>query len=270
MPITDQPYNQEKRLRGISRVGEPSEVRRGLLNEQGNRRATGVETMGGMVSKGWMLGLVTILAAGCASGPTHEEELATRDQEIQALGMQLNQAKHDLVRENHEREVVENDLGSKTREIDSLKETVGAQQRVIEEKEQKADLYGRLASTYQERTEQAESEMQRLRQATVPTIEVPALIIEEEPAMPDGNVHLRIISLPKNSPNRDAIDEITYFLEKLEIEHVVPRASGNFWVIDIGYFSNTRVTEAVSLRDRMRSMKFQGVRQFEDSIFVTY
>jgi len=258
------------RMRGISRVGEPTGGRWGFLDEQGNRRATGVATMGSMVSKGVVLGLVAVLAGGCASGPSPEEQLVEREQEIQSLGMELNQAKHDLVREKHDSEVVENDLQSRDREVETLRETVDAQQRVIEEKDQKAELYGRLASTYQERSERAESEAERLRQ--VPSMPGPISepIIEEVPALPQGKVHLRIISLPKNEPNRDAIDEITSFLEEMQINDVVPRISGNYWVIDIGFFPSTGVSEAVSLREQIRGIKFQGVRQFQDSIFVTY
>jgi hypothetical protein len=226
----------------------------------------------GSMMKGAVLGFVVVLAGGCASGPSHEDQLADRDQEIQSLGMELNQAKHDLVREKHDSVVVTNDLVSRDREVETLRETVDAQQRVIEEKEQKAELYGRLASTYQERTQKAESEADRLRQASAGPSAVPSPIveIEPEPELPRGKVHLRIISLPKNEPNRDAIDEIASFLEERRITDVVARASGNFWVIDIGFFPSTGVSDAVSLRQDIRSMKFQGVRQFEDSIFVTY
>ena len=68
------------------------------------------------------------------------------------------------------------DLGARDREIETLKGTVGAQQEVIEEKDQKADLYGRLASNYQDRTEKAESEMERLRLISEARIEPPAAI----------------------------------------------------------------------------------------------
>ncbi|MBN4049928.1 hypothetical protein JYT84_00710 [bacterium AH-315-M10] len=85
-----------------------------------------------------------------------------------------------------------------------------------------------------------------------------------------GQYHLRIISLPKNSHNRKVVQQIASHLRSRGIQSVVPRESGKFWVIDIGGFESIRTAETRKLRSTLRSMKYKGIRQFRDAIYVPY
>lgn len=85
-----------------------------------------------------------------------------------------------------------------------------------------------------------------------------------------GKYHLRIISLPGNAQGEKTAQEMARFLSSQNIANATPRKSGNFWVIDVGHFDSIRSSDATSLKEKVRGMRYKGIEQFRSAYFAQY
>lgn len=87
--------------------------------------------------------------------------------------------------------------------------------------------------------------------------------------------YLRIISLPLHDYYHKKASSIAEYLKKKEgIKDVVARKSHNknteFWVVDIGNFNSPKTADAKELQNKIRNLKYEGSRQFQDAYFLSY
>ncbi len=231
---------------------------------------------GGRLGLGTLVPMAMVLAAvGCSSEPDPKDvALAQKDQEIQALSVQVAQERERALQIEADAEVSSARVSSMEQENGALKQALNAKDAQIADK-------ARLAESERQRAEEAKrradvAQTAARYSAPPPTSsgrssggdETPKSIGSEKGT--GGKYHLRIISLPKNEPNEQAIQEIAGHLNKLQVPDVISRQSGSHWVIDIGFFPSTKAPEAEALKQKLTTMKFQGVRQFESAYFVTY
>lgn len=194
-----------------------------------------------------------------------------KDAEIGALVGQNDRSKQMLIQGEAEREVLQAQLLAEQDKATAYQQTVDAQHEVIKEKTSAVEQSRQMAEQARRDSEEnrrfADRAMANNRSGGSSG---GGTATAEAPAATGGKYHLRIISLPKNGGNEKIAQEIAAFLETQSVSSVVPRSSGNFWVVDIGHFSSVRAPEAQALKEKIQDMKYEGVRQFKDPIFVTY
>lgn len=231
--------------------------------------------------RGRRLGLGTVpmamvlAAVGCSSEPDPKDvALAQKDQQIQGLEEQIAQEREHALQIEADAEVANARVSAMEQENGALKQALTSKDQLVAEKARLAEVERQRAEEAKKRADAAQSAPRYSAAPAAPSgrssgsEESPKSVGGEKSV--GGKYHLRIISLPKNEPNEQAIQEIAGHLKKMDVPDVVPRQSGNHWVIDIGFFGSTKAPEAEALKQKLTTMKFQGVRQFESAYFVTY
>ena len=202
------------------------------------------------LSKGIFSLLAVLLAGGCAS-TTLKTELARKDRKIKSLNSEiglLREKNTDIARARYS---YRGKFQSSQNELTATKNAELRSRQVIQSKDQQISLLK--------------------QRPTGPAAGSSAKSVKNGGgASSGGKYHLRIISLPKNSHNEKVVKQIAEHLRKRGISHVVPRGSGKFWVIDIGHFESIRTSAARDLQKTVRSLKYKGIRQFRDAIYVPY
>lgn len=208
---------------------------------------------------GWSKGFVSLMAllmlGGCAN-TAMKEEVRRKDRKIKSLNAELGLLREKNDQVARERDAYRSKFQSSSQALDAHKTTQMRTQQLLASKD---DQIAVLKRSQPSRRPSARSSGSAGKSSKV-----------ARSSGPKGRYHLRIISLPDNSHNRKVVQDIASFLKSRGIQEVVPRKSGKFWVVDIGHFQSIRTSEARDLKKTVRSMRYKGIRQFKDAIYVPY
>lgn len=119
--------------------------------------------------------------------------------------------------------------------------------------------------------EAAEAEARARAAAETQAREAALVNAPKTPSDDHVNYYLRIISLPENARNEQVIARLARHLEANEgLSNIRTHVYEKHWVIDIGPFSSKTSDDAVTLRDRVRELRYQGRKDFVTSYFTRY
>jgi hypothetical protein len=219
--------------------------------------------------------------AGCSSS---EKKLQQQEARIRVLTSDNNM----LVEQNRQvvgdRDIYRSKFETTQQLLDAHQQQMSQVQQLISAKDAQISDARKQAELANARAAQADAKADKFRDlAAKPTINVSTYgqgatggAATGGPATAgassggQGKYHLRIISLPGDARHGQLVQEMAQFLRAQGVQDVNPRRSGQFWVIDIGNFSSIRSPEAVSVKNKVRDLKYRGIQQFKSAYFAEY
>ena len=210
---------------------------------------------------------LVLLVVGCAQKSSVRSAVTgqTSQQDVQRI-LRLEEENARLQQRNQKLEVervqLHRRLVEKTDELESLQQQVAERDHTLNEKEKGILAYHEEVARLRDRLENREN--------SSPSTSLPVedLTPARESGSRSGPYQLRIIALPRNPSTEKIVRDIAERLEDEGIGGIRCRTSGRYWVIDIGSFDSPRSRHARLLKDRIRSMTYEGRQQFSSAYFV--
>jgi outer membrane murein-binding lipoprotein Lpp len=218
-----------------------------------------------------LLAGVMALMTGCSSTKKHQLEIANKDKQIKALNSELGLLSEKNRQLTGEVEASRAQSQAAMAQVEASKNAQGQVGKVLEEKDQRLREKDQQIAYLRKLAEKKQQVKVVQAPAMAPSMHGGPVVRGPVSTGGGGPYHLRIISLPNNRHSEQVARSIASYLSSQGITGAIPRlSSGKHWVVDIGTFTSIRSSDASTLKEKVRGLRYRGIRQFKDAYYVPY